>query len=116
MIRRPPRSTLFPYTTLFRSGWNFGVDGHRVDSQDGEPGAAKARPAVNTLEERIVSARIDRGGGLEVKGHSLSTDRSHGAPTAPAVRAPEEIVAVGPHIHGSWSLGVDGQSEDTANP
>src|SRR5229473_6999548 len=21
MIRRPPRSTLFPYTTLFRSGW-----------------------------------------------------------------------------------------------
>src|SRR3990167_2049811 len=21
-IRRPPRSTLFPYTTLFRSGWN----------------------------------------------------------------------------------------------
>src|SRR2546426_9249275 len=27
MIRRPPRSTLFPYTTLFRSvsyAWNFG--------------------------------------------------------------------------------------------
>src|SRR3712207_8917643 len=23
MIRRPPRSTLFPYTTLFRSGRNF---------------------------------------------------------------------------------------------
>src|SRR5260221_3405437 len=27
MIRRPPRSTLFPYTTLFRSG---GVAGRRV--------------------------------------------------------------------------------------
>src|SRR3712207_9574386 len=27
MIRRPPRSTLFPYTTLFRSLWhNFGDD------------------------------------------------------------------------------------------
>src|SRR2546427_5711504 len=24
MIRRPPRSTLFPYTTLFRSDWNPG--------------------------------------------------------------------------------------------
>src|SRR5687768_17649543 len=24
MIRRPPRSTLFPYTTLFRSGWGRG--------------------------------------------------------------------------------------------
>src|SRR5438132_4352260 len=27
MIRRPPRSTLFPYTTLFRSIWSFFVDG-----------------------------------------------------------------------------------------
>src|SRR5438132_9847867 len=27
MIRRPPRSTLFPYTTLFRSGSFFGFDG-----------------------------------------------------------------------------------------
>src|SRR5438034_6592816 len=28
MIRRPPRSTLFPYTTLFRSpGWNVGYAG-----------------------------------------------------------------------------------------
>src|SRR3712207_8725160 len=26
MIRRPPRSTLFPYTTLFRSGLAVGVD------------------------------------------------------------------------------------------
>src|SRR3989442_4758122 len=28
MIRRPPRSTLFPYTTLFRSPW----DPHAIDS------------------------------------------------------------------------------------
>src|SRR5437773_9039766 len=27
MIRRPPRSTLFPYTTLFRSDWSNGGDG-----------------------------------------------------------------------------------------
>src|SRR5258707_8307162 len=36
MIRRPPRSTLFPYTTLFRSG---GV------------GAAAAHPARNGRQE-----------------------------------------------------------------
>src|ERR1044072_4265680 len=30
MIRRPPRSTLFPYTTLFRSK----VDGHRVPGKE----------------------------------------------------------------------------------
>src|SRR2546422_3900435 len=27
MIRRPPRSTLFPYTTLFRSGFVEAIDG-----------------------------------------------------------------------------------------
>src|SRR5437588_5073150 len=26
MTRRPPRSTLFPYTTLFRSHWAHGLD------------------------------------------------------------------------------------------
>src|SRR4051794_41634696 len=28
MIRRPPRSTLFPYTTLFRSGRQIAINGH----------------------------------------------------------------------------------------
>src|SRR3712207_7170118 len=41
MIRRPPRSTLFPYTTLFRSG---GLDrlghGHRGGQPDERVGAA----------------------------------------------------------------------------
>src|SRR3712207_8286336 len=29
MIRRPPRSTLFPYTTLFRSAGDDGLPGYR---------------------------------------------------------------------------------------
>src|SRR3712207_9114561 len=41
MIRRPPRSTLFPYTTLFRS-WN--------EAAFKELGAADALPAI---EERL---------------------------------------------------------------
>src|SRR3712207_7710420 len=46
MIRRPPRSTLFPYTTLFRSG------GERHRLEPAQPGlrrlagAAAARPAA----------------------------------------------------------------------
>src|SRR5947208_11389343 len=32
MVRRPPRSPLFPYTTLFRSGVTMGVD---VEHSDG---------------------------------------------------------------------------------
>src|SRR3712207_6100471 len=30
MIRRPPRSTLFPYTTLFRSGLTLDLDGRLI--------------------------------------------------------------------------------------
>src|SRR3712207_8668563 len=40
MIRRPPRSTLFPYTTLFRSRV---VEGEDVGPQD--PGVAPGRRA-----------------------------------------------------------------------
>src|SRR5256885_6794432 len=55
MIRRPPRSTLFPYTTLFRSGEHGGVHfparrggrhAHRRDDRartGGRRGAADAR-------------------------------------------------------------------------
>src|SRR3712207_8894092 len=39
MIRRPPRSTLFPYTTLFRS------EGLGRRAEDGGGGAAAARRA-----------------------------------------------------------------------
>src|SRR5260221_8457867 len=34
MIRRPPRSTLFPYTTLFRSGLTAGKDFHLAFSPE----------------------------------------------------------------------------------
>src|SRR5690348_17639711 len=37
MIRRPPRSTLFPYTTLFRSGGAREQQGHR-QPRDGAGG------------------------------------------------------------------------------
>src|SRR3712207_8792313 len=41
MIRRPPRSTLFPYTTLFRSGDDLGR-GFRL--QSAPPSAAAGHP------------------------------------------------------------------------
>src|SRR3712207_6863284 len=65
MIRRPPRSTLFPYTTLFRSLHvddqlaAVELDGHRgvAAAQDvgdrgaGGPGAARHRLAHAALED-----------------------------------------------------------------
>src|SRR5438309_4419541 len=37
IIRRPPRSTLFPYTTLFRSAVAADVHGTVTNAQGGEP-------------------------------------------------------------------------------
>src|SRR5258708_23719454 len=56
MIRRPPRSTLFPYTTLFRSpdGGRVEVDGPggrgRVRERAHPPGPCAARSEEHTSE------------------------------------------------------------------
>src|SRR3712207_9045550 len=50
MIRRPPRSTLFPYTTLFRSfGWDL-VAGAVAD-RAGRPQAGPA--ALHGIKQRV---------------------------------------------------------------
>src|SRR3712207_7880821 len=47
MIRRPPRSTLFPYTTLFRSGGTVHVDAMTALAEAvGETGAVIASIAL----------------------------------------------------------------------
>src|SRR3712207_7497130 len=44
MIRRPPRSTLFPYTTLFRSGGGMiGIGGRQGPDRVGRRGDLLAR-------------------------------------------------------------------------
>src|SRR3712207_7512414 len=64
MIRRPPRSTLFPYTTLFRSGrvavGVVGADGRqhhgRVDRVE-ERGLLRSAAVVRDLQD--VGAHVD---------------------------------------------------------
>src|SRR5947199_6219339 len=53
MIRRPPRSTLFPYTTLFRSGLSFKKIGSTLVLKNWESRASVAleRDAVWRSEE-----------------------------------------------------------------
>src|SRR5256885_7154307 len=45
MIRRPPRSTLFPYTTLFRSSCLWLQQSSSTPDHSSRPSAAKKRPA-----------------------------------------------------------------------
>src|SRR3712207_8158592 len=66
MIRRPPRSTLFPYTTLFRSSSTHG--GGRGPA----PRAARARP-VEPEEDGLAHSRRDHGHGWQ--DHGQGRDR-----------------------------------------
>src|ERR1039458_3083933 len=54
MIRRPPRSTLFPYTTLFRSAHDFPIE-HRVAIRaEHQMQAERIAPSAITLGECFV--------------------------------------------------------------
>src|SRR3712207_8413281 len=80
MIRRPPRSTLFPYTTLFRSE----AGAERPAGRAVGPGGAHGRPAHRlhaTGDDDVGLAADDRGGregdGL-LRGPTLAVDRGAG--------------------------------------
>src|SRR5438034_5746505 len=70
-IRRPPTSTLFPYTTLFRSAYHLGERGQVVDRShvDGP---------------RVVDAVMSHGGGEREP--AVPPDREYGARNRAAVR------------------------------
>src|SRR2546425_8449860 len=90
MIRRPPRSTLFPYTTLFRSLHLRGVHGavgirrdrSEVDSFAGEP-LCDRTAFLDRLADRLGSNGAQVGGDL-VRQH-LFQSQSEQVWSAPAV-------------------------------
>src|SRR3712207_7732785 len=55
MIRRPPRSTLFPYTTLFRSGRDLGAA-----ADDAELRLCRAREVEREAERVDAAVRVRR--------------------------------------------------------
>src|SRR6266576_3117821 len=65
MIRRPPRSTLFPYTTLFRSPRR-AAGGERAVRLRGRPscGARPRRPPLRRGDGAPRGARLPAGDGL----------------------------------------------------
>src|SRR2546429_5628125 len=60
MIRRPPRSTLFPYTTLFRSGVQF------------------RRQGGDALQRRLVEVLLEEQLALDADRKSTRLNSSHG--------------------------------------
>src|SRR3712207_8804866 len=62
MIRRPPRSTLFPYTTLFRSGYQYAsdetaesVDAARVAAHGGRLHILEVQRLIRTMPKVVVA-------------------------------------------------------------
>src|SRR3712207_7980208 len=66
MIRRPPRSTLFPYTTLFRSA--------HAQVEDLDPGA-RVGLDVSSVACHVALAGADAGGQGIAEGHVVPGDR-----------------------------------------
>src|SRR2546430_16590098 len=99
MIRRPPRSTLFPYTTLFRSSGGSGVgdpNAHRI-------AGVSVSLAGDRLELRALKGTLERPRGIPVNAgdddfdyvgfDALITRRATGLPLDVAVGAgPSEVV------------------------
>src|SRR5258708_22217510 len=52
MIRRPPRSTLFPYTTLFRSPSFSSASSEQVEYTSTPPGASRASALASRADWR----------------------------------------------------------------
>src|SRR3712207_7419104 len=90
MIRRPPRSTLFPYTTLFRSARDCGRG--RVHYVDRARGVGRVR-AVGGRVVNLVRAR-------RVRVHRAGRADGH------AARAGVEAVAAGA-TEGGWHSTVN---------
>src|SRR3712207_8467656 len=63
MIRRPPRSTLFPYTTLFRSGYFFAVPGRPaiclMDRNTRRPGWEEIPPRARPTPSSRMPAGVE---------------------------------------------------------
>src|SRR2546425_9271048 len=123
MIRRPPRSTLFPYTTLFRSLFFAGSGRYdeetfergRVDRADRRTQPARAKSLVDlepgipgsfpgTLTARVAESLSQRGG-RPARGFRLRAAR---APPGPGFRrsCPQRLARLRKLPQGEEHLGA----------
>src|SRR3712207_6891685 len=65
MIRRPPRSTLFPYTTLFRSHHPLGVPPKAGEKHH----TARTSQRLGPIDQRPAAGHVDKGELREVEDH-----------------------------------------------
>src|SRR3989449_7737303 len=88
MIRRPPRSTLFPYTTLFRSRLQVGRGGREAEALESRVAVRSRKlPFLHELGERFLDpgaclvpdllGHVPHGRVVSRRGSHLSDPASH---------------------------------------
>src|SRR3712207_8375485 len=84
MIRRPPRSTLFPYTTLFRSVGPFGLHETEVHAllhipavELAIPSPVRVGPGVYCLSPAVVYGGLKLGKALDRKSTRLNSSHAN---------------------------------------
>src|SRR5256886_8643699 len=110
MIRRPPRSTLFPYTTLFRSvGTRTPVEQRGIRGRTPFVGARAHLPEMHEsvrlgvwqrLDQRGIGGREDRRGRAQAEAERQDDGRGEGGGAPDATRGKAEIprgLREGPH-------------------
>src|SRR2546426_9772666 len=75
MIRRPPRSTLFPYTTLFRSN-HVDENNSEQDSDTEIAGGLRQLPSASGEDDPVTRLHVQFGSLLAYRGHSLAEGNS----------------------------------------
>src|SRR2546430_6448631 len=73
MIRRPPRSTLFPYTTLFRSG-RAGARPAREPRADLRALRRPRRPDLRVAPDPVDLDAVGPGGGGQASDHQVRSE------------------------------------------
>src|SRR3712207_8692165 len=93
MIRRPPRSTLFPYTTLFRSGEPAPAGSPR--RRPGAPGAGSCRSEEHTSELQSRQYLVCR--------LLLEKKKTHTAlnPSSPIIKCTIMYLPINLHVYSS---------------
>src|SRR2546425_12705875 len=124
MIRRPPRSTLFPYTTLFRSHPDPAAEGegagpgHGGGDHDLHAGDPRADPRQQGAPDRIVDAGRQEVWDADVERRAVPALRGPGSDEGgvPARLGESERVPADDRRAAARGQGVDGARRGAAGP
>src|SRR6266568_9047895 len=92
MIRRPPRSTLFPYTTLFRPRRRPGLDPSRLRAGL-PPGPAPTGDRIASRPGARVATRVDRSPGSVFRGVFARESLSDACPNCRSTMSRRKLIS-----------------------